>query len=139
MTRSSPIVPHTTPNLAVCKLNAHNKRIPFDRQNLNMAEPVEVGEYSLLLGKLEHHPQTADTHNGRAAYPHGCEQLRNVLPSWPSHNLNLFPKTNQLAVDYSLANPDTLTKYKTAAQISHKVLETVTGMMFCSSKRSTAN
>jgi methionyl aminopeptidase len=30
-------------------------------------------------------------------------------------------------VDYTLNNPDTLTKYKTAAQISHKVLETVTG------------
>ncbi|MCJ1258744.1 Curved DNA-binding protein (42 kDa protein) [Lignoscripta atroalba] len=29
-------------------------------------------------------------------------------------------------VDYTLNNPDTLTKYKTAAQISHKVLETVT-------------
>lgn len=29
--------------------------------------------------------------------------------------------------DYSLDNPDTLTKYKTAAQISHKVLEAVTG------------
>ncbi|KAF2760082.1 curved DNA-binding protein [Pseudovirgaria hyperparasitica] len=31
------------------------------------------------------------------------------------------------AVDYSLANPDTLTKYKTAATISQKVLEAVTG------------
>ena len=31
-------------------------------------------------------------------------------------------------VDYSLNNADTLTKYKTAAQISHKVLEAVTGM-----------
>ncbi|PNS20709.1 Curved DNA-binding protein [Sphaceloma murrayae] len=30
-------------------------------------------------------------------------------------------------VDYSLANPDTLTKYKTAGQISQKVLETVAG------------
>ncbi|KMU77994.1 curved DNA-binding protein [Coccidioides immitis RMSCC 3703] len=30
-------------------------------------------------------------------------------------------------VDYTLNNPDTLTKYKTAAQISHKVLEAVTG------------
>jgi len=30
-------------------------------------------------------------------------------------------------VDYTLANPDTLTKYKTAAQISHKVLDTVSG------------
>lgn len=30
------------------------------------------------------------------------------------------------AVDYSTANPDTLTKYKDAAQISHRVLETVT-------------
>jgi methionyl aminopeptidase len=29
-------------------------------------------------------------------------------------------------LDYSLNNPDTLTKYKTAAQISHKVLEAVT-------------
>ncbi|KAL8944220.1 MAG: hypothetical protein Q9211_000689 [Gyalolechia sp. 1 TL-2023] len=31
------------------------------------------------------------------------------------------------AVDYTLNNPDTLTKYKTAAQISHKVLEAVSG------------
>lgn len=31
--------------------------------------------------------------------------------------------------DYTLNNPDTLTKYKTAAQISHKVLETVTGWL----------
>ncbi|KAI4741867.1 Creatinase/aminopeptidase [Aureobasidium sp. EXF-12298] len=30
-------------------------------------------------------------------------------------------------IDYSLNNPDTLTKYKTAAQISQKVLEAVTG------------
>lgn len=30
------------------------------------------------------------------------------------------------SVDYSTANPDTLTKYKDAAQISHRVLETVT-------------
>ncbi|KAI9864138.1 MAG: Curved DNA-binding protein (42 kDa protein) [Trichoglossum hirsutum] len=30
-------------------------------------------------------------------------------------------------IDYSLNNPDTLTKYKTAAQISHKVLQAVTG------------
>ncbi|KAL9598957.1 MAG: hypothetical protein Q9219_004140 [cf. Caloplaca sp. 3 TL-2023] len=33
----------------------------------------------------------------------------------------------EVAVDYTLNNPDTLTKYKTAAQISHKVLEAVTG------------
>lgn len=31
-------------------------------------------------------------------------------------------------VDYTLSNPDTLTKYKTAAQISHRVLETVKGI-----------
>lgn len=41
-------------------------------------------------------------------------------PSWPTNN------NNGLA-DYTLNNPDTLTKYKTAAQISHKVLEAVTG------------
>ena len=29
--------------------------------------------------------------------------------------------------DYSLNNPDTLTKYKSAAQISQKVLEAVSG------------
>ncbi|WPH00330.1 Hypothetical protein R9X50_00315500 [Acrodontium crateriforme] len=33
--------------------------------------------------------------------------------------------TEDAPVDYSLANPDTLTKYKTAAQISHKVLDEV--------------
>ncbi|MCJ1422294.1 Curved DNA-binding protein (42 kDa protein) [Sticta canariensis] len=33
----------------------------------------------------------------------------------------------EVAIDYTLNNPDTLTKYKTAAQISHRVLETVTG------------
>lgn len=32
-------------------------------------------------------------------------------------------------LDYTLNNPDTLTKYKTAAQISHKVLEAVSGML----------
>ena len=35
--------------------------------------------------------------------------------------------TAVLGIDYSLSNPDTLTKYKTAAQITHKVLEAVTG------------
>ncbi|KAL9043668.1 MAG: hypothetical protein Q9214_003153 [Letrouitia sp. 1 TL-2023] len=34
--------------------------------------------------------------------------------------------TDEAAIDYTLNNPDTLTKYKTAAQISHKVLELVT-------------
>ena len=38
--------------------------------------------------------------------------------------------TNKFA-DYTLNNPDTLTKYKTAAQISHKVLEAVTGKIPC--------
>ncbi|KAL8841468.1 MAG: hypothetical protein Q9170_000931 [Blastenia crenularia] len=33
----------------------------------------------------------------------------------------------EAAVDYTLNNPDTLTKYKTAAQISHKVLDAVSG------------
>jgi hypothetical protein len=30
-------------------------------------------------------------------------------------------------IDYTLANPDTLTKYKQAGQISQSVLETVSG------------
>ncbi|KAH8696695.1 curved DNA-binding protein [Talaromyces proteolyticus] len=37
-------------------------------------------------------------------------------------------------VDYTLNNPDTLTKYKTAAQISQKVLEAVTGWCLEGSK-----
>ncbi|KAG7114936.1 Curved DNA-binding protein like [Verticillium longisporum] len=35
----------------------------------------------------------------------------------------------QEAVDYTLNNPDTLTKYKTAAQISEKVLAEVTKLI----------
>lgn len=42
----------------------------------------------------------------------------------PTHTI----MADQAEVDYSLSNPDTLTKYKTAAQISNKVLEAVTGM-----------
>lgn len=38
----------------------------------------------------------------------------------------IFSVTN-FPFDYTLNNPDTLTKYKTAAQISHKVLEAVSG------------
>jgi hypothetical protein len=41
-------------------------------------------------------------------------------------------KTNEeliaYATDYTLANPDTLTKYKQAGQISQKVLQAVSGM-----------
>ena len=40
---------------------------------------------------------------------------------------DIFYSTD-VCVDYTLNNPDTLTKYKTAAQISHRVLEAVTGM-----------
>ena len=36
--------------------------------------------------------------------------------------------STDVRIDYTLNNPDTLTKYKTAAQISHRVLEAVTGM-----------
>jgi len=37
-------------------------------------------------------------------------------------------ETQTPEVDYTLNNPDTLTKYKTAAQISHKVLEAVSAL-----------
>lgn len=36
--------------------------------------------------------------------------------------------------DYTLANPDTLTKYKTAAQISEKVLAAVTSLSVAGEK-----
>ena len=48
-----------------------------------MAEPVEAGTYSLLYGGLWHNLQTADRHDGRALYPHLCEQLENVLSTVP--------------------------------------------------------
>jgi len=35
---------------------------------------------------------------------------------------------DESSADYTLSNPDTLTKYKTAAQISHRVLEAVAGI-----------
>lgn len=37
-------------------------------------------------------------------------------------------------LDYSLNNPDTLTKYKSAAVISQKVLEAVTGLCLAGEK-----
>lgn len=37
-------------------------------------------------------------------------------------------------IDYSLNNPDTLTKYKSAAQISQKVLEAVTALCVAGEK-----
>jgi hypothetical protein len=40
--------------------------------------------------------------------------------------LTAFVNADDLT-DYTISNPDTLTKYKTAAQITHKVLEIVTG------------
>lgn len=45
-------------------------------------------------------------------------------------NEHMAPQDGNMLIkclDYSLANPDTLTKYKTAATISQKVLETVSG------------
>lgn len=36
--------------------------------------------------------------------------------------------TQLTTLDYTLNNPDTLTKYKTAAAISEKVLESVAGV-----------
>ncbi|PYH91448.1 curved DNA-binding protein [Aspergillus ellipticus CBS 707.79] len=43
-------------------------------------------------------------------------------------------ETKAPEVDYTLNNPDTLTKYKTAAQISHKVLEAVSALCLEGSK-----
>jgi methionine aminopeptidase len=36
--------------------------------------------------------------------------------------------------DYTLNNPDTLTKYKSAAEISHKVLDAVTALCVAGEK-----
>ena len=45
------------------------------------------------------------------------------------HRCTNFPYT-----DYTLNNPDTLTKYKSAAQISHKVLEAVSALCVAGEK-----
>jgi methionine aminopeptidase len=39
-----------------------------------------------------------------------------------------------LRIDYTLNNPDTLTKYKSAAQISQKVLESVSALCLAGAK-----
>ncbi|KAK4919362.1 hypothetical protein LTR66_016804 [Elasticomyces elasticus] len=49
-------------------------------------------------------------------------------PTSKKHNQEPHRLT-PMASDYSLNNPDTLTRYKTAAQISHKVYETVSGWL----------
>lgn len=49
--------------------------------------------------------------------------MQAVFEGYEWHDL-----TTLFISDYTLANPDTLTKYKTAAQISHKALEHVTGL-----------
>lgn len=41
---------------------------------------------------------------------------------------------NIISVDYTLNNPDTLTKYRSAAVISQKVLEAVTGLCVAGEK-----
>jgi len=41
------------------------------------------------------------------------------------HTTSFNPAADQTRTDYSLNNPDTLTKYKTAGQISEKVLAEV--------------
>jgi len=49
--------------------------------------------------------------------------LLSILPSLLSRTANVL-----LAADYSLANPDTLTKYKNAGQIAEKVLAQVAAL-----------
>lgn len=54
------------------------------------------------------------------------------LPRYPCYKLQNDHKGENLLIiplsDYTLNNPDTLTKYKSAAQISQKVLEAVTAL-----------
>lgn len=50
-------------------------------------------------------------------------------------NLHLCTRYTDFAgIDYTLNNPDTLTKYKSAAQISQKVLEAVSALCLAGSK-----
>jgi hypothetical protein len=55
-----------------------------------------------------------------------------LLPRFQSAKSLAMAKTNEELIafltDYTLANPDTLTKYKQAGQISQKVLQTVSGI-----------
>jgi hypothetical protein len=62
------------------------------------------------------------------------ESVGKSIPSWPTSHHSFEASHNEhimltSSADYSLANPDTLTKYKVAAGISQKVLETVTGTL----------
>lgn len=65
-----------------------------------------------------------------------------LLPRYPQHNVPYLPPelkedhrgTDFGLLDYSLNNPDTLTKYKSAAQISQKVLEAVSALCVAGEK-----
>ena len=79
-----------------------------------------------------------------ATFTFNTEGLRTVIPggtvtkkcqTWLRRWKKLSVRSGSLEMngswltdaDYTLNNPDTLTKYKFAAQISHKVLDAVTG------------
>lgn len=53
---------------------------------------------------------------------------------WVAFKSSLSYADDFLGSDYSLNNPDTLTKYKSAAQISHKALEAVTALCVAGEK-----
>lgn len=57
--------------------------------------------------------------------PH--EQPISSHTTYPTADETMADK-EESAPDYSLANPETLTQYKTAGQISQKALEAVTGI-----------
>lgn len=65
-------------------------------------------------------------HNARALRPNSCHPLLGDHRAAPKPSAK--QKLTQ-APDYSLSNPDTLTKYKTAAQISEKVLAEVSKLV----------
>jgi hypothetical protein len=96
-------------------LRAHNRRI-------GPARPLAFdGQISEIRSLTRLRPEQASKMAEEA-------QIGNI-PAWTAaktpHRLD---RVLMLRADYSLANPDTLTKYKTAAQISHKILEAVTGI-----------
>lgn len=101
-----------------------------DHDTAKMAEEAAVGMCSLLC--LPTVPVATGFHGRLQTTRASPFRYTDAKPLWTWFSVGsgedeMTDANVAGTTDYTLSNPDTLTKYKTAAQISHKVLEAVTG------------
>lgn len=105
---------------------------------------LDPTHFSIYTFPNRHHGRQEGSRGSRYVrfyYP-SCEVVGCLLPRYPQHNVHYLPaereeysrRTDFRVVDYTLNNPDTLTKYKSAAQISQKVLEAVSALCVAGEK-----